>query len=89
LDAWDNLGFDLKGFQQNPQIIGPPGKPEGNAAHRVHNIVSHEIANGGLEELEVCSQGRDNGCVLFLFLMHHIYYSFINQNMHACCHNLH
>jgi hypothetical protein len=49
LDAWADLGSDLKGFQQNPQNIGPPGKLEGNAAHKVHNAVSLEITYGGLQ----------------------------------------
>jgi hypothetical protein len=44
-DTWDDPGSDLKGLQQNPQTIGPPGKPEGNVAHRVHNTVSPEIVD--------------------------------------------
>jgi hypothetical protein len=77
LDTWADPGSDLKGFQQNPQTIGPPGKPKGNIVHRVHNAVSPEIAYGGLQDSDVCSQGRDWECDLFLFLMHHIFYSFI------------
>jgi hypothetical protein len=77
LDVWADPGSDLKGFQQNPQTIDPPGKPEGNTVHRVHNAVSPEIAYGGLQDSDVCSQGRDWECEVCLFLMHHIYYSFI------------
>jgi hypothetical protein len=45
------------GFQQNPQTIGPPGKPEGNVVHRVHNAVSPEIALWGTAILR-CLQSR-------------------------------
>jgi hypothetical protein len=67
LDAWADPGSDLKGFQQNPQTIGPPGKPEGNVVHRVHNAVSPEIAYGGLQDSDVCSQGRDWDCIYVPF----------------------
>jgi hypothetical protein len=77
LDAWADPSPDLKGFQQNPQTIGSPNKLEGNATHKVHNIVSPEIAYGGLQDSNVCIQGRDWDCDMFLFLMHQIYYPFI------------
>jgi hypothetical protein len=49
LDTWDDPNFDLKGFQQNHLTIGPPGKPEGNVVHIVHNVISPKIAYGGLQ----------------------------------------
>jgi hypothetical protein len=90
LDIRVDLGFDLKGFQQNPQAIIPPGKPEGNIAHIVHNAVSPEITYGGLQDSDVCSWGRDWECGVYLLLMHHILLLihidilFIYQGNHAC-----
>jgi hypothetical protein len=55
LDTWADLGSDLKGFQQNPQTIGPLGKSEGNTTHKVHSVVSPKIAYGGLQDLDVCN----------------------------------
>jgi hypothetical protein len=49
LDAWVDPVYDLTGFQQNPQTIDPPGKQEGNVAHKVHSAVSPNIAYGGLQ----------------------------------------
>jgi hypothetical protein len=43
--SWDDLGSTLNMFPTKPsKTIDPPGKPEGNAAHRVHCVVSPEIA---------------------------------------------
>jgi hypothetical protein len=43
--SWVDPGSDLNGFPTKPsKTINPPGKPEGNAAHRVHNAVSPEIS---------------------------------------------
>jgi hypothetical protein len=43
--SWVDPGSDLNRFPTKPsKTIGPPGKPEGNTAHRVHNAVSPEIA---------------------------------------------
>jgi hypothetical protein len=39
-----DLGSDLLWFPTKPlKTIGPHGKPEGNIAHRMNCIVSHEI----------------------------------------------
>jgi hypothetical protein len=43
--SWDDPGLDLNGFpKKTSRNISPPGKPEGNIAHRVHHAVSPEIA---------------------------------------------
>jgi hypothetical protein len=42
--SWVHPVSDLNRFPTKPsKTIGPPGKPEGNDAHRVHNAVSLEI----------------------------------------------
>jgi hypothetical protein len=35
--------MSVQGSNKSSKTIGPPGKPEGNVAHRVHCSVSPEI----------------------------------------------
>jgi hypothetical protein len=43
--SWVDPGSNLNRFKKKPsKIIIPPSKPEGNATHRVHSAVSHEIS---------------------------------------------
>jgi hypothetical protein len=77
LDAWDDLGSDLKGFQQNPQTINPLVNQKATLRIECTTLSHSSYLYGGLQYLGVCSQGRDWHCILFLFLMYHIYYSFL------------
>jgi hypothetical protein len=44
LTSWADPSSDLNNFPRKPsKTIIPLGKPEGNTAHRLHNIVSPEI----------------------------------------------
>jgi hypothetical protein len=60
-------GSDLRSFQQKPsKTIGPPRKPEGNAAHRVYCAVSPEIALWVAEILKCLQPGNEWRSVVIL-----------------------
>jgi hypothetical protein len=69
--SWVDPGSDLNRFPTKPsKTIGPPGKPEGNVVHRVHNAVSPEIALW-VTAIPRCLQSRNEwGSGIVFFLLH-------------------
>jgi len=82
-----DLGLDLLWFQEKTsKTIIPRGKPEGDALHEVHCVVSPEIVLWVVATLRCLKPGNEWGfgiepCDLYLIIITSIYYVII---MHAC-----
>jgi hypothetical protein len=91
--SWADPGSDLNRFPTKPsKTISPPGKPEGNAAHRVHRTVSPKI-DLWVTAILRCLQSRNEWgyveCILsFLhalnLLLIQVFLRFIHLLPYAC-----